>query len=97
MLARLTGCVALELRIQQLFFEKSYDELREESAGGAQPNLNVGKIKSTLIPIPPLAEQHRIVARVEELRRLCADLRQRLTQAREIQSRLADALVAEVA
>ena len=60
-------------------------------------NLSVGKIRKIPVPLPPLAEQHRIVARVEELRRLCADLRQRLTQAQETQSRLADALVAEVA
>ena len=84
-------------RYLKLVFEKSYDELREGAAGGAQPNLNVGKIKSTLIPLPPLAEQRRIVARVEELRRLCANLRRLLTEAREIQSRLADALVAELA
>lgn len=44
--------------------------------------------------LPPLREQHRIVARVEQLRRLCADLRERLQQARATQSRLADALVA---
>ena len=48
-------------------------------------------------PLPPIGEQPRIVVRVEELRRLCADLRQRLTQTREIQSRLADAEVVEVA
>jgi type I restriction enzyme S subunit len=42
--------------------------------------------------LPPIAEQHRIVARVEQLRRLCADLRERLQQARATQSRLADAL-----
>ncbi len=83
-------------RYIKLFFEKSYDELRAESAGGAQPNLNLGKIKSTLIPLPPLAEQHRIVARVEELRRLCAQLREQLTEARRTQSQLADALVAAV-
>jgi type I restriction enzyme S subunit len=46
------------------------------------------------VPVPPLAEQHRIVARVDELRALCAQLRQRLTAARRTQSRLADALVA---
>ena len=49
------------------------------------------------LPLPPIGEQPRIVVRVEELRRPCADLRQRLTQAREIQSRLADAEVVEVA
>jgi type I restriction enzyme S subunit len=81
----------------KLVFEKSYDELRKQASGGAQPNLNVGKIKSMLIPLPPLAEQHRIVARVKELRQLCANLRQRLIEARQTQSRLADALVAEIA
>lgn len=80
-------------RYLKLFFEKIYDEIRELSAGGAQPNLNVGKVKATLISLPPLAEQHRIVARVEQLRRLCAELRGRLQQACVTQSRLADALV----
>ena len=45
---------------------------------------------------PPLAEQHRIVARVEEVRSLCADLRGKLTEARITQTALADALVATV-
>jgi type I restriction enzyme S subunit len=77
----------------KLVFEKSYDEIRELSAGGAQPNLNVGKIKSTLIPLPPLAEQSRIVTRVAQLRRLCTDLRQRLTASQSTQAHLAEALV----
>jgi type I restriction enzyme, S subunit len=77
----------------KLFFEKIYDEIREQAAGGAQPNLNVGKVKSTLIPIAPLSEQARIVARVEELRCLCADLRARLTARQTCQVRFAEALV----
>lgn len=79
----------------KLVFEKSYDEIRELSAGGAQPNLNVGKIKSTLIPLPPLAEQTRIVARVQALRGLFADLRQRLAASRAAQAQLAEALVSQ--
>ena len=35
--------------------------------GGAQPNISKEKIVSTLIPIPPLAEQRRIVDRLESL------------------------------
>jgi type I restriction enzyme S subunit len=81
----------------KLVFEKSYDEMRELSAGGAQPNLNVGKIKATLIPLPPLPEQSRIVTRVAQLRRLCADLRQRLAASQSTQAQLAEALVQEVA
>lgn len=79
----------------KLVFEKSYDEIRELSAGGAQPNLNVGKVKATFIPLPPLDEQSRIVTRVNELRSLCADLRLRLTTSQMVQSHLADALVAQ--
>ncbi len=81
----------------KLVFEKSYDEIRSLSAGGAQPNLNVGKVKQTLIPLPPLPEQARIVTRVDQLRRLCADLRLRLTQSQTTQAQLGEALVAAAA
>jgi type I restriction enzyme S subunit len=49
------------------------------------------------VPLPPLAEQSRIVTRVTQLRRLCADLRQRLAERQSVQARLAEALVASVA
>jgi type I restriction enzyme, S subunit len=61
-----------------------------------QANFNGTKLQSILVPLPPLAEQSRIVARVAELRSLCADLRQRLTAARDTQLRLAGALVESV-
>jgi type I restriction enzyme S subunit len=60
----------------------------------AQPTLNVGLIRAALTPLPPPAEQSRIVTRVNELRSLCADLRQRLSAAQSMQGHLADALVA---
>ncbi|MDM0039115.1 restriction endonuclease subunit S [Variovorax sp. J22G21] len=47
-----------------------------------------------VVPLPPLAEQSRIVARVEELRSLCTDLRQRLAANRHTQAQLAEALIA---
>lgn len=55
------------------------------------------KIFGKLLPIPPLAEQSRIVTRVAQLRRLCADLRQRLAASRSTQAQLADALIGELA
>lgn len=50
-------------------------------------------LRSTLFPLPPLAEQSRIVTRVNELRTLCANLRERLKKTQSVQSHLADALV----
>ena len=58
------------------------------------PNINGQIIKKMVMPLPPLAEQSRIVTRVNEFRSLCADLRQRLVAGQVVQSRLADALVA---
>ena len=57
----------LNLSYVKYFYKKQYNDIRSLAAGGAQPNLNVQKIKNTLIPLPPLAEQQRIVAKVEEL------------------------------
>ncbi|MEO6855256.1 MAG: restriction endonuclease subunit S [Rhodoferax sp.] len=59
----------------------------------AQPTLNVGLIRAALTPVPPPAEQSRIVARVTTLRTLCADLRQRLAASQSTQAQLAGALV----
>lgn len=59
-------------------------------------SINMTELKHCVFPMPPAAEQRRIVARVTELRRLCADLRERLTVAKAIQSRLAEALVESI-
>jgi type I restriction enzyme, S subunit len=47
----------------RLFFEDSYLRMRTQSAGGVQPNLNLGIIKNTLLPLPPHEEQVEIVRR----------------------------------
>lgn len=60
-------------------------------------SINMTELKHCVFPLPPLAEQARIVARVAELRCLCATLRERLQAQQATQSRLAEALVAEVA
>ena len=41
--------------------------IADEKLGIAVPNVNANKLKSITLPIPPTAEQHRIVARIEEL------------------------------
>jgi len=62
---------------------------------GLQPNLKVKDVTELLLPLPPFAEQSRIVARVEALRTLCGQLRQRLAASRDTQAQLASALLAQ--
>jgi type I restriction enzyme, S subunit len=56
-------------------------------------NLSVGKIRSIPVPLPPLAEQHRIVAKVEELMALCDQFKAQLLDARQLHAQLASVLV----
>ena len=59
----------------------------------ARANLSMGNISKFLIPIPPLAEQHRIVAKVDELMAICDQLKVKLQQSQETQVQLTDALI----
>ena len=58
-----------------------------------QDNISVTKSRSIALPMPPLNEQHRIVAKVDELMALCDQLKSRLNDAHTTQLHLADALV----
>lgn len=95
------ACAAIKLIEQnvahkdfvKLYFRKSYEELRSNAAGGAQPNLNVGKVQNTVIAVPPLEEQHRINVMVHSLLELCESLKCNLTKAQTTQLRLTDAIV----
>ena len=71
------GCIAPESIYNKWIFyyllsQKTNFQKRGE--GGAQPNISKEKIIITLMPLPPLAEQQRIVARLEELLPLCDGL-----------------------
>ena len=61
----------------------------------AMPKINQGALSDIIVPIPPLAEQHRIVAKVDELMALCDRLEASLTTTDDTRSRLLNALLAE--
>ena len=59
------------------------------------PKINQATLVSLPIPLPPAAEQRRIVAKVDELMALCHRLEASLTTADGMRCRLLEALLAE--
>ena len=82
----------MALVMQSPFF---YQAMRDGMSGVAITRVTLSKLADAKFPLPPLAEQSRIVSRVTALRRLCADLRQRLAEREAVQARLAEALVGQ--
>ena len=70
-------------------------KLINASGSTAQPAIYLKDIKNIMLPLPPLAEQARIVAKVEELTAICDNLKARIQSATQLQQTVADALVAQ--
>ena len=71
-------------------------EYYAEVAGGtssSMKNVSRSQVRALKIALPPLAEQHRIVAKVDELMAICDQLKAKLQQSQETQVQLTDALV----
>ena len=73
-----------------------FQELVLKNAGmGTLPIISKGKWEQLPIPVPPLAEQHRIVAKVDKLMALCDQLEAQLTTTEADSRRLLEAVLHE--
>ena len=79
----------------KIYCKKIYQEIRELASGGAQPNLNLNKIKEYVVPCPPLLEQHRISDKVKIFMQLCDQLEEELINANLHSSQLMEAVLQE--
>jgi len=65
---------------------------QENTTGGAAPRVNLTTVKAYPVPIPPIEEQNRIVAKVDGLMSLCENLKTRINESQTTQLHLADAM-----
>ncbi len=70
-------------------------ELIERAYGAGKPGLNLDNIRSLSVPLPPLAEQQRIVAKVDELMAVCDQLEASLTATQTDSRRLLEVVLQE--
>lgn len=96
MLARLVpDTVDNNFMIYSLRDPNLMDRVQDKPIGATVQHLRVGGVETLLVPLPPRAEQHRIVAKVDELMALCDQLEASLTTVDETRRKLLDALLAE--
>jgi type I restriction enzyme S subunit len=78
------------------FIQVYSEKLREMSLGGVISYIKIGFLTDAPFPLPPLAEQKRIVAKVDELMKLVDQLEAQLTTARTTAENLLNALLADL-
>ena len=80
--------------LSYLFQSKySYEYATEVATGIAQKTVPLTSLRKMPVSLPPVAEQQRIVAKVDELMAICDQLKARLSDAQTTQLHLADAVV----
>jgi type I restriction enzyme S subunit len=77
----------------RLVLQANYLRMRALAAGGNQPNLSLGTLKRLLVGLPPLAEQRRIVEKVEVLLAEVNAARARLAKVPTILKRLRQSIL----
>lgn len=73
-----------------------WSSITAELRGIAYKGLNLSSLRLFPIPIPPIQEQHRIVAKIDQLTAICDQLKSKLNLASKLNEKLTDHLVKEV-
>lgn len=74
----------------------AYEQATASTTGTAQPTIRLGSLRNFAAPLPPLTEQRRIVAKVDELMLLVDELESQLAASRTTAANMLSAVVAEL-
>lgn len=86
-------CILVSKSFLHLVLKTLASAFQEQSIGIAIPGISREDVTEAILILPPLAEQHRIVEKVDELFALCDQLKARLQQASETEQHLTNAIV----
>lgn len=60
-------CKLFEMLYLFWYLQKEQDSMKKKASGGVQSFVSLKYLRNYLLPLPPLAEQKRIVAKIEEI------------------------------
>ncbi|MDD2942424.1 MAG: restriction endonuclease subunit S [bacterium] len=80
-------------RYLQYYLVHAQKNMKAISSGAVQSFVSLGFLRNYPFPLPPLREQHRIVARIDQLMALCDKLDQQIGAARGKQNELLNAVM----
>jgi type I restriction enzyme S subunit len=86
---------AMPVRYIEYFLRTAKDRLSDFAPATAQKNINLDVLANVNVPLPPLAEQKRIVAKVDELMGICDQLEHQLESQQKGRRQLLEALLHE--
>jgi len=107
-ISKIRGCINDGVAVLRLFHPFDFNEFgylylthqtlafRNVNRGMGQPNLNTPIIGGWFFPLPPLAEQRRIVAKVDQLMALVDELERQQDASLKNATKLLDAIVQEM-
>lgn len=80
------------------FFESNHwiSSIHKESMGTTVHTLTIVRANESIIPLPPISEQHRIVAKIDQLMALCDELEKLRFEREKKQTALLSAVMSQV-
>ncbi|WP_210409677.1 restriction endonuclease subunit S, partial [Leptospira bourretii] len=74
-------------------YARNYFQSQASGTSGTMPKINQPVVSKFPLPLPPLAEQKRIVEKVDQLLALCDELEERIGKAEEKRGEILEGMV----